>query len=193
MQSIKIVLAGEGGQGVQSIAGIISQAAFDQGYQALYIPNFGVEQRGGVSVAFIQISTKMISSLKFPKADVIVALSDRAVLRTKQYVDEHTTFLYDTSVNADLVQKQITGAGKIIPIPAMEIVKEKFHPRVFNVLIMGTLIPMTDFLDYDAVADVLVKKLQYKFDQDPGLKQMNLDALKLGEDYLQDLKQVDVR
>ena len=43
----KIALAGEGGQGVQSVASIIVEAANDKGREALYIPNFGVEQRGG--------------------------------------------------------------------------------------------------------------------------------------------------
>jgi 2-oxoglutarate ferredoxin oxidoreductase subunit gamma len=50
---IKIALAGEGGQGVQSIAEILAEAANEGGKNALYIPNFGVEQRGGVSIAFV--------------------------------------------------------------------------------------------------------------------------------------------
>lgn len=50
--TVKIALAGEGGQGVQSVAGIMVEAANDSGREALYIPNFGVEQRGGVSVAY---------------------------------------------------------------------------------------------------------------------------------------------
>ena len=50
MSRTKIVLAGEGGQGVQSIAKILVEAGYEAGKQVLYIPNFGVEQRGGVSV-----------------------------------------------------------------------------------------------------------------------------------------------
>jgi 2-oxoglutarate ferredoxin oxidoreductase subunit gamma len=51
----KIALAGEGGQGVQSVAMILTEAAALEGKEILYIPNFGVEQRGGVSIAFVQI------------------------------------------------------------------------------------------------------------------------------------------
>lgn len=43
----KIALAGEGGQGVQSVAMILTEAAALEGKEILYIPNFGVEQRGG--------------------------------------------------------------------------------------------------------------------------------------------------
>lgn len=98
--AIKIALAGEGGQGVQAIANILAEAADNEGKEAIYIPNFGVEQRGGVSIAYVQIDDKRIGSPKFPKADIVIALSSRAVERTKRYVDGRTTFIYDSSTVA---------------------------------------------------------------------------------------------
>ena len=86
----RIMLAGEGGQGVQSVALILSEAAYKAGKQVMYIPNFGVEQRGGVSVAFMQISSEVIGSPKFDDADIIVALSDRAVKRVQMYAKPNT-------------------------------------------------------------------------------------------------------
>ena len=98
--AIKIALAGEGGQGVQAIANILAEAANTDGKEAIYIPNFGVEQRGGVSIAYVQIDDKRIGSPKFPKADIVIALSPRAIDRTTRYVDERTTFIYDSSALA---------------------------------------------------------------------------------------------
>jgi len=98
--AIRIVLAGEGGQGVQIIANILAESANTEGKEAIYIPNFGVEQRGGVSIAYVQIDEERIGSPKFPKADIVVALSNRAVDRTRRYVDERTTFVYDSSLVA---------------------------------------------------------------------------------------------
>ena len=63
MSLVRIALAGEGGQGVQSIAEIMAEAAYENNQQALYIPNFGLEQRGGVSIAFIQFSDASASAL----------------------------------------------------------------------------------------------------------------------------------
>lgn len=177
--AMKIVLAGEGGQGVQVVANIMTEAAYNEGKQALYIPNFGVEQRGGVSVAFVQIADGEIASLKFPKADIVVALSPRAVLRTAQYVDSRTTFVYDTSIDKQLVAEHIVGAAKVLAVPAMEMVKQKYHPRVFNVLVMGVAVAAAG-LNMSAVAEALVAKLQYKFDKEPELKKMNLEVLELG-------------
>lgn len=93
----KIALAGEGGQGVQSVANILAEAANDNGQEAIYIPNFGVEQRGGVSIAYVQIDEKVIGSPKFKTADIVVALSGRAIERTKRYVGSETVFVYDSS------------------------------------------------------------------------------------------------
>ena len=38
--------------------------------------------------------------MKFAKADIVIALSGRAVGRTKQYVDENALFVYDSLVDA---------------------------------------------------------------------------------------------
>jgi hypothetical protein len=85
MSLIRIALAGEGGQGVQSVAEILTEAAYNENQQTIYIPNFGLEQRGGVSIAFIQFSDKRIGAPKFNKADAVIALSGRAIGRTAGY------------------------------------------------------------------------------------------------------------
>ncbi len=95
---IKIAIAGEGGQGVQSIAEILAEAANEEGKNALYIPNFGVEQRGGVSIAFVQVSDGAIGAPKFQKADILIPVSPRAVDRTQMYAGKETVYIYDNSL-----------------------------------------------------------------------------------------------
>jgi 2-oxoglutarate ferredoxin oxidoreductase subunit gamma len=97
---IKIAIGGEGGQGVQAIGDILAEAANMLGYESLYIPNFGIEQRGGVSMAFVQISDEQIGSPKFKSGNIVIALSERAVQRSKQYVSGETLFVYDSSLIA---------------------------------------------------------------------------------------------
>ena len=118
MALVKIALAGEGGQGVQSVAEIIAEAAYNEKKQTLYIPNFGLEQRGGVSIAFIQVSDTRIGAPKFNKAHVVLALSERAIARTAAYSDEDTLFVYDSSfkINPDEMPKRAftMGVGTIL-------------------------------------------------------------------------------
>jgi 2-oxoglutarate ferredoxin oxidoreductase subunit gamma len=101
MSVTKIALAGEGGQGVQSIAEILAEAANQEGKNALYIPNFGVEQRGGVSVAYVQISDGHIGAPKFIEADILIPLSPRAVKRTTEHAGKNTIYIYDNSLVAE--------------------------------------------------------------------------------------------
>ncbi len=185
-KTVKIALAGEGGQGVQSVAGIMVGAANDKGREALYIPNFGVEQRGGVSVAFCQISDDKIGSPKFKKADLVIALSDRAVRRTTQYVDENTVFIYDSSIE-DIEDDLPKNAKKVIGIPALDVAKKELHPRVFNVIIMGAAIEATHIVEMPEAKEALEKKLGYKFEQNPKLRPLNFTALEKGAELVKEL------
>lgn len=174
----KIVIAGEGGQGIQSIANMITEAAYEEGREALYIPNFGVEQRGGVSVAYVQISDEPIGSPKFKIADIAVALSKRSVKRIAKYCDADTLFVYEGDI--DVTEDELPKVKKVVSVPALRISKEELTPRVFNVLIMGVVIGITHVVKVESIKDTIESKLGYKFEKQPELREMNYTALERG-------------
>lgn len=183
---IKIALAGEGGQGVQSVAQIMTDAANDEGKEALYIPNFGVEQRGGVSIAFCQISEERVGAPKFEIGDIVIALSDRAVARCTQYAGPNTVFIYDASIEG--VDEFLPKNGaKVFAIPALKIAKEELHPRVFNVIILGATLQATGVLTLEQAKKALELKLGYKFEQNPELRELNYKALERGAELVKEL------
>ncbi|MGE5372842.1 MAG: 2-oxoacid:acceptor oxidoreductase family protein [Solirubrobacterales bacterium] len=184
MSLIRIALAGEGGQGVQSVAQILAEAAYNEGKEAIYIPNFGIEQRGGVSIAFLQVSDRRIGAPKFQTADCVVALSLRAMKRTHMYCGPETNFVYDSSFESqedDLPPVSLENLG----IPAIECSKE-LSTRVFNVIIMGAMVAITNVVSMEAARDALVKKLGYKFEKNPQLKELNFKALDVGKKLIED-------
>lgn len=179
-QVVRIALAGEGGQGVQSVAEILTEAAFSEGKETLYCPNFGLEQRGGVSIAFVQIGEKRIGAPKFKTGDIVIALSARAIRRCKQYVGPETNFIYDSSITG--VEEDLPkNAANIMSIPAIERSKEELHPRVFNIIIMGAVIGATHVVDLEQAKAALEEKLGGKFKQNPALRDLNFRALELGQ------------
>lgn len=178
-KATKIILAGEGGQGVQSVAEIIAESANEEGREALYIPNFGVEQRGGVSVAYLQISDEAIGSPKFQTADIVVALSDRAVYRTQKYVGPETVYVYDSGIEG-IDDALPTNAKKVLGIPAIEVAKKELHPRVFNIIIMGAVIKATEVVSEERARAAIEKKLGYKFEKNPKLRELNFTAIARG-------------
>ena len=177
MTRTKIVLAGEGGHGVQSIAKILVEAAYAIDKHVLYIPNFGVEQRGGVSIAFCQISDEEIGEPKFSKADIIIMLSDRAIERCSCYIDENSVVIYDNSIcntKPDVQAKQIIG------IPANKIANDELSARVFNIILLGVVIKVTGVLDIKNIQDALESAFGKKFKDNPALREMNFKALERG-------------
>ncbi|MBZ4687593.1 MAG: 2-oxoglutarate ferredoxin oxidoreductase subunit gamma [Clostridia bacterium] len=185
-KGVKIALAGEGGQGVQSVAMILTEAAYAMGKEALYIPNFGVEQRGGVSVAFVQIDDEKIGSPKFKTADIVVALSDRAVRRTTMYCDQETLFFYDDNIE-DVEEDLPKNSKKVVALPAIKVAKEELHPRVFNVVVMGAVIGATGVVTEEKAKEALESKLGYKFEQNPELREMNFKALQRGMEIVKEV------
>ena len=170
---VKIALAGEGGQGVQSVGEILAEAAYTEGKESIYVPNFGLEQRGGVSIAFVQIADEQIGSPKFKTGDIVV------------HVGPETVFVYEASIDdledGDLPQN----AARILAVPAIEVSKKDLDPRVFNIIIMGVVIGFTGAISEEQAIKELEHKLGDKFQKNPALRELNLKALKMGIELAQ--------
>jgi len=109
---MKILFAGEGGQGIQTAAQVLAKAAFKEGKNVLYIPNFGVEQRGGASIAFLVIDERPVVYPKFEKADILVILSERIKARVERYQGSETILISEKDNLSAL--KKILGTTKIV-------------------------------------------------------------------------------
>lgn len=178
MTRTRIALGGEGGQGVQSVAKILVEAAYKEDKQVIYIPNFGIEQRGGVSIAFCQISDEPIGEAKFAKGDIVIMLSDRAIDRCAQYVDpEKSVVIYDNSVCETTPQFK---AKEIIGIPANVTAREELSPRVFNIIILGVILKATGVVSLETCKKALEDAFAKKFAAKPELRELNFKALETG-------------
>lgn len=209
MHHWKIAAAGEGGQGVQALAETLALAAYRAGLNALYIPNFGIEQRGGVSLAFVQISPGPIGAPKFLRADLVAALSPRSLHRSEQYLGPETVILYDNSlIDAPQISDRVVGlqsydtiapdafaektsyrdkrpavempSRRLIAVAASDLARRRLHPRVFNMIILGAIVAITGVVTLEQVKEALEEKLNRRFKKDPRLREHNFAALELG-------------
>lgn len=174
----RILLSGEGGQGVQTIAKIITDAAVRSGFKVMYIPSFGVEQRGTPSVAFITISDTEIHYPRFDTADYAVVLQKRAIRSVEEYITLNTKVIFDSSTIAeeDLPRKVIHRYG----IPATKYAFEKFNPKAFNIIILGKLSKILN-LDEKVTHEVIYKVLGKKF-KTKEIEQQNNEAYFFGRE-----------
>jgi 2-oxoglutarate ferredoxin oxidoreductase subunit gamma len=175
----KIVITGEGGQGIQLLSHALAKAAFLEGLNVVYMPNYGVEQRGGVSIGYLQIGKGEIGFPKFKEADFCVVLCDRAVARTKEYLGGKTLYVYDSGQIHGSSLKDIP--AEKLPIPATETATVKLEPRVSNMIIAGALLTEIPEISVKTFEKVIDELLADKYKKKPQLKNLNRKALEYGK------------
>ena len=181
LENTKILIAGEGGQGVQTTGKILAEAAFHQELKSLYVPNFGVEQRCGVSIAFVQISNQELTYPKFGKADILVVLSERSIKRSENYISPQTKIIS----NSSLVPKNIfPSENTITEIDATNIVNKEFMPQTLSIVVLGAILPFVPILQKENVKKTIKQQLGSKFKDKPELEELNYKALEKGIDLI---------
>lgn len=173
-KTLNICIAGEGGQGVQTIAKVLVNTAFKQNLEATYVPNYGVEQRGGVSIAFVRLADQHISYPKFATADVAILLSDRSYERIKQHIGQQTKVIY----NKDFINKRLPFKFKGYQFDKMA--NDLGEHRTFNMFILGKLIKMIDRFDLEDIIATTHEKFAGKYEKSVELKEFNAKAIKAG-------------
>ena len=71
-------------------------------------------------------------------------------------------------------------AGEVLPLPAIEVAKKEFHPRVFNIIILGAVVGISGVISLDQAKAAVEKRLGYKFAKQPELRELNFRALERG-------------
>jgi len=174
----KVLIAGEGGQGIQALAHTLAKAAFDAGLNVVYLPNFGVEQRGGVSLGFLQFGKGVIGFPRFTKADIIVNMRDRAIDRVNEYVGDETLYIYDSDLITGFELRDV--AAEKIAIPATSTATNKLSPAVFNMVLAGALLTEIPVLTTKVVEQALEQQFGKKYLKQPQLRSLNIKALEIG-------------
>lgn len=182
----RIIIAGEGGQGIQSLAHILTRAAYNQGMNVSYLPNFGVEQRGGVSLAYIQVSEGEISFPKFQKADILVLFAARAIKRIETYLKKDTIIIFDNS----LIDEDDLNHFRVekIALPASKYARDNLVSRVFNIILLGAVVSEIPKLKIKKVEQELLEFFSEKIKEEPELKHFNVTGLNYGFDTVSELK-----
>jgi len=161
---IKILFAGEGGQGVQVVAEMLAKAAFLDGKKSLYIPNFGVEQRGGVSLAFVVIDEKSVTYPKFGKAHILAIFSDRSINRVKRYIDQDTQIILGPAVTQKVEN-------------SVSVKKDDISIKAWNILTLGKVVNLSKAVSKENLIKAMEERFKKYFDKDPRIKEMDLKAL----------------
>ncbi len=121
VKEFNVVVVGVGGQGILTVAGVISEAALKQGYDVKMSELHGLSQRFGSVPCQIRFGEKIYSSLvKAGNADLIIALEPLEALRAARFASkDKTVFIINTH---KVVPASVTVSGE--KYPEIEEIKE---------------------------------------------------------------------
>ena len=168
----EIRISGFGGQGVLSLGVWLSEIGMRQNLQVSWIPSYGPEMRGGTANCHVKLSHDTIGSPLVTQPTVLVALNRPSLEKFEDDVVEGGAIVWDNSlIDIEPSRKDIRN----IPIPATEIANEIGNTKISNVVILGVLAGMSNFLDPVVVQKVLPLIFKKKH-----LLEINLKAFQRG-------------
>lgn len=174
----RILISGEGGQGVQAIAKILADAAWQSGSKITYLANYGVEVRGGVSLGFVQISNQEIGFPKFQNADILVILAKRAIPRVQEYITKSALIIHDETL---VPAEKLKGLpNQKIAVPALKTAEEKMIGKVMNMVVLGFLANLVGGISLGSLKLAVEAQFESKYKKNPELKHFNERAIEMG-------------
>jgi indolepyruvate ferredoxin oxidoreductase beta subunit len=146
-----IILSGVGGQGILSIAAVISEAALKEGLYIKQSEVHGMSQRGGDVQANLRLSDRPIASDLIPEgqADLIISLEPMESLRYLPYLKKDGWVVTHSRPFANIpnypgVEKINTALGKLprkVILDAEAIAEEAGTLRTANMVMLGAATP----------------------------------------------------
>jgi len=161
----EIRLCGFGGQGIILAGVILGEAATRAGLQAVQTQSYGPESRGGAARAEVLVSSEPIDYPRVTRADVLVALSQEGFDKFKDGMAEGGVVVVD----ADLVQ-----AEGVTALPFTITAEEVGHKIVTNMVMLGYLGALLDFVPAQQLEETVVKNIP------PGTEELNRKAVRAG-------------
>ena len=101
----KIIIAGFGGQGVQSLGMFIAYASIHDGKEVTFLPSYGPEMRGGTSNCSVVVSDKPVASPIIAVPDMLIAMNKPSLAKFENKVRKGGTIIVNSSLIDTKVQR----------------------------------------------------------------------------------------
>ena len=167
-------LAGAGGDGAQTAAMIIARAAINEGFDAVDIPSYGPESRGGTSYADVRLAEHEVLSPAVPAPHVLVAFNAPSLARFGPTVAPDGLIIYDSSVVPG--RPDIAAGIRVVPVPAAAMAENRGQRHIKNVIALGALAKASTIFPPETFLTAIRGTLR----KDPALIAINEEAFAVG-------------
>ncbi len=156
----EIIIAGFGGQGVLSMGKIMAYSGIMQNLEVAWMPSYGPEMRGGTANVTVILSESRISSPILNAFDTAIILNQQSLDKFEKKVKPGGLLLYDTN---GITRHPERTDIKIYKIEAAAEAARMANLKVFNMIVLGAYLKITNFLSFDHVVEGLKQSLPKRY------------------------------
>ena len=165
---------GFGGQGVMVLGQLLAYGGIHEKRHATWLPSYGPEMRGGTANCSVVVSDDEIASPFVTQADLVAALNQPSIDKFESYVKPGGILVY----NKDIIEYRPKRDDiEVVPVGANTLATEAGSEKVLNIVILGTVVAVSDLISHETALSVIRDKLGKK---KPEFLEMNLKAYELG-------------
>lgn len=175
----EIVISGFGGQGVLSMGKILAYSGIMEDREVSWFPAYGPEQRGGTANVTVIVSDKPISSPVVNKYDIAIVLNQPSLDKFEEKIKPGGILIYDDyGIHNKATRKDIN----VYNVKAMEESMKMNNAKVFNMIILGGLLKITEMMQLENVMKGLKESLPERHHK---LLPMNEQAIVRGMEIIE--------
>lgn len=169
----KIIIAGFGGQGVQSLGMFIAYASIHDGKEVTFLPSYGPEMRGGTSNCSVVVSDKPVASPIIAVPDMLIAMNKPSLAKFESKVRPGGTIIVNSSLIDAKVSRDDVNA---VYVNANDLAVEAGNVRTANIVVLGAYTKLSG----DFTPEVMKAVIEKKFAKKPKVIPANFKAFELG-------------
>ena len=140
---LRIRIAGFGGQGVLLLGEVMAESGLDAGLEVSWLPSYGPEMRSGTSNCHVRLSREPIDSPLVAVPNVLVAMNEPSLRKFDAKVKPGGWIIYNgDDFPPELERKDV----HVLALPFTEIALGLGDARAANMVMMGALVEMAEFL-----------------------------------------------
>ena len=173
-ESLNIVLAGFGGQGVLFAGKLIAYAGLLEDREVSWLPSYGPEMRGGTANCSVCLSDDPIGSPLVLAPNALIAMNQPSLDKFEGSVAEGGVVVADSTLIAHI--PDIPGV-RMCAIPATAMAEEAGFKKLANIIMAGKLYAETRFCAEDTLWKAIEKCVPAS---KAAMLEMNKKALRLG-------------
>jgi len=147
----KIIIAGEGGQGIMLLGKVLAEAAMLEGRFVTWLPSYGAEVRGGTAHCMVIVSDEQIGSPYIKQADSAIIMNNPSFERFKERVGKKGLII----VNSSLVPPQQESGRRFVFHPFTSLAIGAGNIKVANMVAIGCFIRLTGLVKKESVLKVI--------------------------------------